>query len=66
MVSCENESSVKASPLMPYRYMIAVNGAILLCLAIHRAVILRREASGLSGMGLVHVLIRDQAIYFAA
>lgn len=35
-------------------------------LALHKAAAMWRESSGLGGMGLLKVLIRDQAIYFLA
>lgn len=64
MVSHKNESLMQAKSLaISTRCIIAGNGVILLCLAIHRAIVINNEAAGLSGLGLVRILIRDQAIY---
>lgn len=35
-------------------------------LALKQAALLYRESEGLAGMGLLNVLIRDQALYFLA
>ncbi|THH05848.1 hypothetical protein EW145_g4505 [Phellinidium pouzarii] len=39
-------------------------GIILMVLALYKAAVLWKESAGFSGLGLVKVLIQDQAIYF--
>lgn len=39
-------------------------GTILMSLALRKAATIWKEQAGLKGLGLVRVLIRDQAIYF--
>lgn len=43
-----------------------VYGSILLVLAFYEAAAMWKESSGLVGLNLLKVLIRDQAIYFLA
>lgn len=60
------KSDVNDSLLIGFRCITFFNGILLLCFAIHRVIIIRKESAGLSGLGLVKILLRDQAIYFLA
>lgn len=50
--------------LMACRGIVMLYGLTLMALALRKAAIIWKEAEGLTGMRLVNVLIRDQAIYF--
>lgn len=48
------------------RSVPAIYGTFLLGLALYKAAAIWKETSGFKGIGLVRVLIRDQALYFLA
>lgn len=48
------------------RAAMMIYGSILLVLAFYEAAAMWKESSGLVGLNLLKVLIRDQAIYFLA
>lgn len=48
------------------RATMLIYGGVLMTLAMYKAAIMWKETAGLKGLGLVKVLIRDQAFYFFA
>lgn len=58
-------ASVKRQ-LINYRCIPMAYGLFLLLLALYKSATIWKENSGLNHLGLVKVLVRDQAIYFSA